>query len=153
MIVATRERNAWREDRRREETRRENYVSEQPQAVAFPVVSYRTDCGLRAPRASIQTKINAEEQAIFHFESGPDGSREPPVCRLSSHPLEAIHRIIFELQLVLANPYNYGKTETRINPETDWSEYICAHQRISPLSHDRVQLANGSGVTYPASAN
>lgn len=33
--------------------------------------SYGTDCGSRVPRASIQTKINVGERAIFHF--GPDG--------------------------------------------------------------------------------
>lgn len=81
-----------------------------------------------------KTKINVDAQAIFHFDSGSDGSREPPVCLVSPHPLEAIHRIILKLRLVLANPYNYGKTETRINPGTDWNEYICAHQRVSTIT-------------------
>lgn len=144
--MATRERGAYRkreEIEGQEETRRENYVFEQPPVASlslpkppFSVVSYGTDCGLRAPRASIQTKINVDERAIFHFDSGPDGSREPPavsnVLSLSrSHPPNNFGAA----RLVLAKPYNYGKTETRINPETDWSEYIYAHQRVPPYYH------------------
>jgi len=64
-----------------------------------------------APHASIRTKINVNERAIFHFDRS-DGSRESPVWRetLSRH-LEVDSRII-SARCGLADSYNYGKTKT-----------------------------------------
>lgn len=54
--------------------------------VALPG-SYGTDCGSRVPRASIQTKINVGERAIFHFGCGPDGfTRIASLPRVPSRP-------------------------------------------------------------------
>jgi len=54
------------------------------------------------------------------------GSRESPVCRV---PCRGRPQIISELRnFVLAKSYNYRKTETRINPESDRRAYIWAHK-------------------------